>query len=93
MSAALSVLGKVVIAMALPAKGKEEATDLLNKKILLFVRSSAATPSDVVAADMGRGFDSKQDMGDDAAWPSAGGARKIAVTLAEAIIPLLGPAR
>jgi len=84
---------KIVIAKALPTKGKEEATDLLNKKILLFARSPAPALQPVVVAEIDRGFDSKQDRGNGDMLPSADEARKIAVTLAEVIDPLLGPAR
>lgn len=84
---------KIVIAKALPTKGKEEATDLLNKKILLFARSPAPALQPVVVAEIDRGFDSKQDRGNGDLSLSAGEARKIAVTLAGVIDPLLGPAR
>jgi hypothetical protein len=40
---------------------------------------------------MDRGFDIDLDLGKDAPLPSAGGAMKIAATLAEAIRPLLTP--
>ena len=84
---------KIVIAKAIPTKGKEEAADLLNKKLILLARSPAPTLQAVVVADIDRGFDHKQDLGNGGMLPNAGGARKIAVTLAEVINPLLGSAR
>lgn len=47
--------------------------------------------SDIVCQLQNR--DSNQDMGSGGRLPNAEGARKIAVTLAEAIDPLLGSAR
>jgi len=84
---------RIVVAKVLPTRGKEEATDLLNKKILLLARSPVPALQPVVVAEIDRGFDSNQDMDSGDGLPNAEGARKIAVTLAEAIDPLLGPAR
>jgi len=47
----------------------------------------------VMVADIDRGFDRKQDLASGGLLPNAAGARKIAVALAEALTPLLGPAR
>jgi lysophospholipase L1-like esterase len=84
---------RFVVAKAIPKKGREEVTDLLNKKILLLARSSASTLQPVVVAEIDRGFDSIDDTCDGGIFPTAGGARKIAAMLAEAINPLLGGAR
>jgi lysophospholipase L1-like esterase len=82
---------KIVIAQALPAKENKEATDMLNQKMLLLARSSAATLQPVVVAATNRDFDRKQDLGKDDRLPNPGGAKKIASTLSEAIRPLLEP--
>ena len=76
---------KIVIAQNLPVIGSEETCVLLNQKISRLARSSASTLSPVVFAE------ANHDMSKDDALPNAGGARKIAGTLSNAINTLLGP--
>ena len=80
---------RVVVAKAFPMKGKEEVTDLLNKKLLLLARPLESDLPPVVVAGSDGGVDSALDLGKDTSLPNAGGAMKIAATLSEAIIPLL----
>ena len=82
---------KILIAEPLPVRGKEEASGLLNHKILELARSSASTLQPVVVAETNREFDRNQDMGRDDRSPNAGGATKIAMTLSKALHPLLEP--
>ena len=81
---------KIVVAKAVATKGKEQATALLNHKILMLARPPAPGLSPVVAAETDRGFNWKQDMDEGGLLPNAAGARKIAMALAEAI-NLLSP--
>ena len=81
---------KIVVAKAVAKQGKEPATELLNHKILMLARAPAAGLSPVVVAEADRGFDWKQDMDEGGLSPNAGGARKLAMALAEAI-NLLSP--
>jgi lysophospholipase L1-like esterase len=78
---------KIVIAQALPVRGKEEISALLNHKISQIARSSAS----VILAETSREFDRIQDMSRDESLPNAGGATKIAATLSKALQPLLAP--
>ena len=80
---------RIVVARAFPVKGKEEAIDLLNRKILLLARSSASTLQPVVVAEATRDFDRNQDLGKDGLLPNAGGATRIAAALSKALHPLL----
>jgi lysophospholipase L1-like esterase len=81
----------IVVAKTIPMKGRREAGDLLNQKIVQLVRSSAYALQPVVVAETVLGLDHEQDMGKDNPPPDAGGAKEIAATLAEAINPLLAP--
>jgi len=80
---------RIVIAMALPARENNEATNLLNKKILILARSSTSTPRPVIVAEIHRGFGSNRGMANDAMLSTPEGATRIAETLAKAITPLL----
>ena len=82
---------KIVIAENLPVRGSEETCVLLNRKISRPARPSASTLSPVVFAEANQRFELHHDMGKDDALPNAGGARKIAGTLSNAIDTLLGP--
>jgi len=73
---------KIVVAKALPTKGKEAATELFNQKLLLL---AAPGPQAVVVAQTDRDFDPARDRGGDGMFPSPDGARRIALALADAI--------
>ncbi len=80
---------KIVIVQALPVRGKEETSALLNQKISRLARSTASTLQPVVLADINQDFDVKQNRGEDELLPNARGAKKIAETLAKTLQPLL----
>jgi lysophospholipase L1-like esterase len=82
---------EIVIAETLPVTGKEETSELLNRKISRISRASASKLQPVVVSEINRGLARSQDMVDDKALPNAGGARKIASILAESINSLLAP--
>jgi len=73
---------KIVVAKAIPTKGKEAATELLNQKLFLL---AAPGPQAVVVAQTDRNFDPARDRGGDGIFPSPDGARRIALALTEAI--------
>jgi lysophospholipase L1-like esterase len=81
---------KIVVATVLPMKGKEEVIDRLNRKLRLLASPPSSSQQAVVVAGSDRGFDPDLDLGKDSSLPTAGGAAKIAATLAESIRPLLG---
>jgi lysophospholipase L1-like esterase len=80
---------KIAIAKVLPVRGREAICDQLNQKISLLVRSSATAPQPVVVVETTRDLDGNQDLGQDDALPNAGGAKKIAGTILDAVHPLL----
>ena len=82
---------KIVIAQNLPVRGREKTCVLLNQKLSRLARSSASTLSPVVFAEANQRFEPHHDMSKDDALPNAGGARKIAGILSNAINTLLGP--
>ena len=82
---------KIVIAQALPVKGREETCVLLNQKISRLAHSSASTMSPVVFAEAKQRVEPNHDMSQDDALPNASGAKSIAGTLSDAINTLLRP--
>jgi hypothetical protein len=81
---------RIVIAETLPAKGEEEVSSLLNRKISQLAHSSTSARHPVVVAETNRDFDRIRDMGNDGDSLNTTGAGKIAARLFEAIHPLLG---
>ena len=82
---------KIVIAETLPVSGREETSALLNEKISLLARSPASNLQPIIVSETNRELIRSQDLLVDELLPNAGGARKIATSLAESINPLLAP--
>ncbi len=81
---------KIVLAEALPAKGREDVVKLLNRRIAQYVHERSSPRQPVVLADMHDGFDVSRDMTDVGMLPNASGARKVAEAIAAAVDRLLG---
>lgn len=82
---------RIVIVESLPVRGKEETSALLNQKIDQLARTATSTVQPVVVAKTNREFDRKEKPVKDDMMPTPEGAREIAMTLAEALNPLLAP--
>ena len=81
---------KIVLANVIPARGKADEINVLNRKISGCAKANSTDQSPVVLADLHTGFKVSSDLGADGVLPNPTGAEKMAKIFADAINTVLG---
>jgi acyl-CoA thioesterase I len=76
---------KIVLAKIIPAKGKADEINLLNRQIVQYVKAHTTNRSPILLADQHAGFNASSDLATGGVLPTAAGAKKMAKVFAGVI--------